>query len=168
VKGAAIAQRPLFDTSKLSTADRILLGGSALFVIDSFLPWQRFCSPGVGEFPGECVNFSLWSGDASLLGVLAGLAAILLLIGGTLTLAKVAMPLTIPASTVLTWLSFGTTGFAILKFLFVMTNDAGYGAYIGLVLALAIAYGGWMKMQEARVLPPPAVGGGTEPRPYNP
>jgi hypothetical protein len=163
-----MAQRPSLDMSKLSTADKILLGGGLLFLIGSFLPWQRICSAGIQDRPGECTSFSMWSGDASILGVLAGLMAIILLVAGGLTLAGVALPVTVPPSAVLSGLALGTAGVALLKFLFIVGSDAGYGAFIGFILTVAIAYGGWMKMQEAKILPPPTAGGGTEPGPYNP
>lgn len=156
-----MGQRPSFDMSKLTTADRILLGGAALFVIDSFLPWQRACLAFEGF--SECFSASAWGGDASWAGVIAGLLAILLLAAGVAGLAGVAMPPTMPMATVMSWLAFGVALFAILKFLLVVTNEAGFAAFIGLVLALVIAYGGWMKMQEASVLPRPPAFGGTEP-----
>jgi hypothetical protein len=161
-----MAQRPSFDMSKLSTADKILLGGAALFLIDSFLPWQRVCVEVAGF--STCASASAWGGNGSWAGVIAGLLAILLLAAGIAGLAGIAMPPTMPMQTVISWLAFGTALFAVLKFLLVVTNEVYFFAFIGVILALAIAYGGWMKMQEARVLPPPAVGGGTEPGPYNP
>jgi hypothetical protein len=161
-----MTQRQSFDMSKLSTADRILLGGAALFLIDSFLPWQRVCVE-ILEF-SECASASAWGGDASWAGVLAGLLALLLLAAGVAGLAGIAMPPTMPMQTVVSWLAFGTAGFTIIKFLLIVTKSSFIFAYIGLVIALAIAYGGWMKMQESKVLPPPAVTGGTEPGPYNP
>jgi hypothetical protein len=151
-----MAQRPSFDMTKLTTADKILLGGALLFVINSFLPWQRACV-GEGAFR-FCASFSAWGGTASWLGVLAGLLAILLLLAGGLSLAGVAMPPTMPVPTVMSWLAFGTALVAVLKFLLVVTESVFFFAFIGLILALVIAYGGWMKTQEVKVLPPPAVG----------
>jgi hypothetical protein len=156
-----MAQRPSFDMTKLTTADRILLGAAVLFVIASFLPWQRVCV-GEGAFR-FCVSFSAWNGTASWAGVLAGLLAIALLLAGGLSLAGVAMPPTMPAPTVMSWLAFGTALFAALKFLLVIGEGVFFFAFIGLILAVAIAYGGWMKMQETRALPPPAMG--SEPGP---
>jgi hypothetical protein len=161
-----MAQRPSFDMSKLSTADKILLGGSALFLIDSFLPWQRVCLE-VAGFSGGCISANAWGGDASWAGILASLAAILLLLASVAGLAGVAMPPTMPMQAIVSWLALGTTLFAVLKFLLIVTNEAYFFAYLGLIIALGLAYGGWMKMQEAKVLPPPAMGG-TEPGPYNP
>lgn len=157
-----MAQRPSFDMNNLSTADKILLGAALLFVIDSFLPWQRVCI----EVPGfsQCVSANAWGGDAPLAGFIAGLLATLLLAAGAAGLAGVAMPPTMPMPTIISWLAFGTALFTLLKVLLIVGKSAFLFAYIGLILAVAIAYGGWMKMQEARVLPPP-VGGTMEPGP---
>ena len=38
--------------------------------------------------------------------------------------------------------------FGLLKFLLVVTNEPALGAFIGLVLILAIGYGAWMRFQE--------------------
>jgi hypothetical protein len=162
-----MAQRPSFDMSKLSTADKILLGGSALFLIDSFLPWQRVCIE-VAGFSAGCASANAWGGDASWAGILASLLATLLLLASVAGLAGVAMPPTMPMPMVMSWLAFGTALFGVLKFLLIITNEAYFFAYLGVLIALGLAYGGWMKMQEARVLPPPSVSGGTESGPYNP
>ena len=33
-----------FDMSKMSTAEKLMAGGSILLLLDSFLPWQKFCA----------------------------------------------------------------------------------------------------------------------------
>jgi hypothetical protein len=54
-----MAQRPTFDMSKLTTADKILLGAGALFFIDTFLRWQKFfCIKSV--FISGCATASAW------------------------------------------------------------------------------------------------------------
>src|SRR6266571_1665564 len=71
-KGVRMAQRPGFDMSKVSTNDKILLGVTAAFLIDSFLPWQRVCVS-VGALGKVCGSASAWGGSASWAGVIAGL-----------------------------------------------------------------------------------------------
>jgi len=141
-----MAQRPSFDLTKVSTADKILLGGSLLMFIDSFLPWQRVC---LGIL-GICPSANAWGGNGSFFGVMLGLFTIALLIGQIMTVAGVAMPPGVPVSTVLAGLTFGTVLFALIKFLIVVGKSGSYGAWIGLILAIAIAYGGYMKMQEGK------------------
>ena len=149
-----MAQRPSFDMTKLSTADKILAGGSLLLFIDSFLSWQRVCSadiPGLGRI---CASANAWGGNGSFAGVLMSLLALLLLAGTVAVVAGVSLPVTIPTSTVLSGLTAGTVLFGIIKFLFVVGNHGALGAWIGLILILAVAYGGYMKMQEQKTVPP--------------
>jgi hypothetical protein len=142
-----MSQRPSFDLKKISTADKILLGGTLLMFIDTLLPWQRACV-------GICVTINAWGGNGAFAGVLLGLFIIALLIGGVVTAAGVAVPPGVSVSAVMAGLTFGTVFFALIKFLFVIGNFIGYGAWIGLILAIVIAYGGFMKMQEAKAVPP--------------
>ena len=57
-----------FDMSKMSTAEKLLAGGSILLLIDSFLPWQSACASDIlgdlgalGEFD-TCGSVSMWGG----------------------------------------------------------------------------------------------------------
>ena len=78
--------------TKLSTADKILLGGALLMFIDTLLPWQRACA-------AICDTANAWGGNGSFVGVLLGLFTFLLLIGEVVIVAGVAMPPNIPVST---------------------------------------------------------------------
>jgi hypothetical protein len=144
-----MAQRPSFDLTKLTTADKILLGGSLLMFIDTLLPWQRACG-------AICDTANAWGGNGAFVGVLLGLFTFILLIVEVLTVAGVEIPPTIPVPTVVGALVIGTVLFALIKFLIVIGKFGSYGAWIGLVLAIVIAYGGFMKMQEAKAVSPPA------------
>jgi len=135
-----MSQRPAFDLAKLSAADRILVGGSLLLFIDSFLRWQT--------------GVNAWGGTAGFAGVLMALFALLLVAGAALAALSVGMPVGVPVSTVMAGLTEGTVLFGIIKLLFVVANHAKAGAWIGLVLVLVVAYGGYRKMQAERVAPP--------------
>lgn len=166
-----MAQRPSFDMTKLSTADKILAGGALLLFLDSLiLHWQSVCAPKVTvgniSLGGQCVGWSAWSGSGSFAGILMGLFALLLLAATIAVISGMSLPLTIPTSTVLSGLTAGTVLFGIIKFLFVVGNHAGIGAWIGLILILVVAYGGYMKMQEQKVIPPST--GFTPPPPAGP
>lgn len=145
-----MGQRPSFDMARLSTADKILLVASALFFIDSFLPWQRVCAAAFGDFPGICVSANLWGGNGSFFGLLAGLLALALLIWEGLSVAGVNLNVNMPRGMVSAALAGGVLLFTVIKFLFVIGNSPGIGAWLGLILALAIAYGGYMKWQEEK------------------
>ena len=144
-------QRPSFDMTKLSTADKILLGGSLLLFIDSFLAWQRVCVSVVGVRIG-CASANAWSGNGSFAGVLMAILALLLFLAVGATAMGIAMP-NVPVATVNAVLTGGTVLFGVIKFILAVTNHGGYGAWIGLILLIALAYGGYMKMQEGNVRP---------------
>ncbi len=131
-----------FDISKLSTASKILLGAGALYLIDLLLAWQRVC------FVGQCITASGIDG----IGVLNLLLVIVLLVWEGLALANV--EINIPRALVSAGIAAGILLFTILKI--IVDNDSIYiFAWIGLLLALAIGYGGWMRWQEHQ-----AAGGG--------
>ena len=154
-----MSQRPSFDVSKLSTPDKILGGGALLLFIDSFLSWQKRCFDfsGVG-LAKVCGKANAWSGNGGFLGTLMALAALLLVVGLALTLAGVAMPQGVPVPTVMAGLTGATVLFGLIKFIIAVTKNGAFGAYLGLILILAVAYGGYMKMQEGKATSPPSGG----------
>lgn len=160
-----MAQRSSFNVSKLSSADKILLGAAVLLLIDSFIPWQRVCVPGVDigktHVGGFCGSASMWSGSGSFLGVLTGIFLIVLIAWLGANAAGMSMQVGMPASSVTSILVAGTVLFGIIKFFLSAFNHGWLGAWIGLILLLGIAYGGYMKMQEpSATAAPPATGGG--------
>jgi hypothetical protein len=163
-----MAQRPSFDMGRMSTGSKILAGASALFFIDSFLPWNRVCVGGgtVGgiDIPGACISANLWHG----VGILAALLAIVLLVEEGLKMAGVAMKAGTPVGPIVLSLSVGVLVFTILKVI-IDSEFLSFGAWVGIVLSVAIAYGGYMRFQEEKAgmpppaAPPPAPGGGFTP-----
>jgi hypothetical protein len=132
-----MSQRPSFRLARLSAADRILVGGSLLLLIDSFLDWQA--------------GLNAWGGSGAFAGVLMALFALLLLVGEVMAAFRVAMPAGVPVSTVMGGLTVGEALFGIIKFLFVVANHPRAAAWIGLVLIVVVTYGGYMKMQAERI-----------------
>jgi len=149
-----MSQRPSFDVSKLSTPDKILGGGAVLLFLESLIfPWQRVCVD-LGLLGRTCGGSSnAWGGSGSFVGVLMGLCALLLVVGMVMTLAGVAMPEGVPVPTVMTALTAGAVIFGLIKFLIAVTNHGAYGAWMGLIFILVVAYGGYMKMQEGKAMP---------------
>ncbi len=144
-----MAQRPGFDMARMSTASKILLGASLLYVIDSFLPWNRFCFE-VAGITGGCAGVSLWHG----VGLIAGLLAIALLVLEALRAFGTNLG-TMPQRTldmVSVGLAAGIVLFTILRIV-IDSEFLSFGAWIGIVLALALAYGGYMRWQEAKAAP---------------
>src|SRR5437868_2460577 len=69
-----------FDMASMSLADKLLLGGAVLLVIDIFMPWQGVCA-NLGPIGGNfCVNVKATSGDAGFLGVLMLIGALGLIV----------------------------------------------------------------------------------------
>jgi hypothetical protein len=158
-----------FDMSKMSTAEKLLAGGSILLLIDSFLPWQRFCVDlgGLEDLVGDvggCVSASMWSGNGGFAGVIAGLLTIALIVLGVLSMtgsmANMNMG-SMSADKLTGFLGLGVVAFGLLKFLLVLTNDPGWAAFVGLVLLAAIGWGAWQKVQSSGGFQMGDTGGGT-------
>lgn len=144
-----MAQGSGFDMSKMSTASKILLGGGVLFLIDTFLPWQRVCLD-LGALGGDvCGSAS----GASGIGIINLLLAVALVVWEGLALAGVDVPA--PKNMVSAALAGGIVVFTLLKIL-VDSEALFLFAFVGIVLALVIGYGGWMRWQEGSVASPPA------------
>lgn len=147
-----------FDMSKMSTAEKLLAGGSILLLIDSFFPWQ---SVGFGDLLGVDLNFNMWQGSGSFFGIVAGLLALALVVVGIASMMGAMSNMnmgTMTADKLVAWLGAGVFVFGILKFIFALTESPAWGAFVGLVLLAAIGYGAWQKLQETGGL---SMGGGT-------
>ena len=132
-----------FDMSSMSTAAKILLGAGILYIIDTFLPWQRVCIDIGLDIPGAsgCASAS----GASGIGVLNLILAIALVAWEGMSLAGA--DIKAPKALVSAGLAGALVIFTILKI--VIDSEAIYFfAWIGLVLALVIGYGGYMRWQE--------------------
>jgi len=152
-----MGQRPSFNLNRLSTASRILLIASLLYFIDLFLKWQRVCVD-LGPFGKACPGVSGWHG----IGVLNGILVIVILVMEIVLLANIEVNVGTPALRNMTEaaLAGALLVFTVIKIL--VDHQALYiWAWIGLVLAVIIAYGGYMRWQEATVTtpPPPSAGG---------
>lgn len=126
-----------FDMSKMSTASRILIIAGVLYIIDLFLAWQ---SVDLGPVLG-----SVTANGVSGIGVLNLLLAIALVAWEVMAVAGV--EINAPRSLISAALAGGIVLFTILKII-VDSESIGIFAWIGLVLALVIGYGGWMRWQE--------------------
>ncbi len=154
-----------FDMSKMSTAEKLLAGGSILLLIDSFFPWQSVDLGGLEDLIGGIDNsINMWQGSGSIFGVLAGLLAIALVVAGVLSMtgSMASMNMgSMSADKVIGFLGLGVAGFGLLKFILVVTNSPGWAAFVGLVLLAAIGYGAWQKVQSSGGFQTSGTGGGT-------
>jgi hypothetical protein len=135
--------------AELSNGTKVLLVGGLLLLIDSFLAWQQV-SAGVGDFK-ITASANMWHG----IGVLAGLLVLALLIWEGLQVAGITMQLQLPVSVALisVGLAAATALFVIIKFL--IANEARHWpAWIGLILAIVVAGGGWLRFGESAAAAP--------------
>jgi hypothetical protein len=131
-----------FDMSKMSTASKILLGAGVLYFIDMFFQWNRAC---VLSF---CAGVNGWHG----LGLLNGVLVLVIIVMEVLLLAGVNVDIGTPTMRmqIEAGLAFGVLLFTILKVI-VDNEFLSWPAWVGLILALVIGYGGWMRWQESTV-----------------
>ncbi len=125
-------------------AQLMLIGGVLLF-IDLFLPWQDFDVGGLADELGVDATFSGWRG----IGFILGLLTIVLLAWLIVRVASVNIPL--PVSTAMTGALLGTLIliFAVIKLLTILGDEATLWAWVGVALAVLIAVGAFMTVQEA-------------------
>jgi hypothetical protein len=124
---------------------QVLLVAGILLLIDSFLDWQQVSAGGF------TVGVSMWEG----VGIVAGLLLIALLISEGVQVAGLHKNLDLPVSATLisVVLAVGVAAFTIIKFL--VANEARHWpAWVGLILAIVIAIGAWLKYQEAPTATP--------------
>jgi hypothetical protein len=126
-------------------AQLMLIAGVLLF-IDLFLPWQDFDVGGIADEFGVDATFSGWRGFA---GVVLGLLTIVLLAWLAVRLASVNIPL--PVSTAMTGALIGAliAAFGVIKLLTILGDEATIWAWIGTILAILVAVGAFMAVQEA-------------------
>ena len=103
-------------------------------------------------------------GNGGWAGVIMGILLIILLIWEGTQLAEMPMNLSIGVTPTkgTAYLGFAVVIFGLLKFIFAITNEGSLGAWIGLVLLIAIGYGSWMKFQEPETVAAPPASGGSD------
>jgi hypothetical protein len=157
-----MAQSKGFDMSKMDTGHKILLGAGIAYLIVLFLPWQRVCIDLGLDIPGAsgCASAS----GASGIGVINLLLVIGLIAWETMGLAGV--EINAPKQLVSAGLVGAIVVFTVLKIL-VDSEALYFFAWIGLILAVVLGYGGWLRWQahQASGGSSSAGGGGGMPAP---
>lgn len=153
-----MAQSKGFDMSKMDTGHKILLGSGIAYLIVLFLPWQRVCIDlGIDIPGGSCVSLN----GASGVGIINLLLVVALVAWEGMGVAGV--DIKAPRQLVSAGLAFAIVIFTILKI--VTDSEALYlFAWIGVILAGVIGYGGWLRWQ-AHQAAGGAGGGGAVPPP---
>jgi hypothetical protein len=134
------------DLSKLSSGDRIVVITGALLVFDLlFLPWISVTIPLYGT-----VSYSGISAPNGFLGFLAALAAAAMvaqILVSRFTSARVP-DLRVPWPRAHMLGGVFVLALLLLK-LILHTNLLGFGAYLGILLAAGLAFGGYTVNQES-------------------
>lgn len=147
------------DLKALSRSTQIILGAGLLLLIDTFFAWQKVSLEVAGvEVVSASVN--AWHG---FWGVVMGLALIALLVWVGLQVANVNLNLNVPDRTVTAGLAGVVFVFAVLKNL--IDDYSAWASYVGIVLAAAVAFGAWLRLQEPEVAAAPVPPATPEPPP---
>ena len=148
-------QRPGgFDVNRLTTGQKVLLGGGILYLIVLFFPWFGVGGElgDLGEALGVDTSVSGFSG----LGVFSGILVFLLLVWEGMAAAGSGVKLGTTSPALVGAILGGLAALTgILNVLFNM-SVAQISAWIGVVVAVALLYGAYVRFQESKV-------GGTAP-----
>jgi len=124
------------DISQLTHGAKLVIGATVAFLIVSLFSWQS-----VDTVIGS-VSWNMWHGW----GVLAGLLAIAIIVWEGLRLANLKIEIGLTPAMVTAALAILLVLATILKFL--VDNEARtFWAWLGLLLAIAVAVGAWLNMK---------------------
>jgi|SRR5579883_598612 len=140
---------------ELSLGRRLVLVAGVLLFIDTFLDWQRV-SIGVSGIVSVSAGQSAWHG---FWGVGLGLLVVAIVLWVVAHALEIRLPANLPDGVVTLALGVLIPVFAILK---ALTDDyVHWPAYVGIVLAAAIAWGAWLVFAESGERLPHVTAGGT-------
>ena len=142
-----------FDVSKLSTGDKVVLGGAGVFFIWTFIPvWYKF-SAGVAGMVGCSVSKNGWAG----LTWVAAIMSIIALAEIAIKILNVKMSLPVKRGLI----HLGVAGIALLFTLLGLVSKPtlygmSWGLFVAIVIALVWVYGAYMMYSEPEAAAPPA------------
>jgi hypothetical protein len=147
-------QRPAgFNMSSLTQGQRILGIASLVLLISLFLPWERF-----EVFQGEIFGIE---GSANISGISSSPLGwlVLLLILGLLVfeglLVSGAIRGNFNGALIAAAIGGGIVLLGLIMFLTVLGNIS-WGAFVGLIALLGVAYGAWLRFNESKTTAPPS------------
>jgi hypothetical protein len=137
----------------LSRSSQLLLGAGLLLFIFLFFDWQQVCASGI------CGGQTGWHGW----GVLVGILVIALVVWEAAQVFAVKVELPVKPALLSAGLAAAVLLFTVIKFL-VDNEFRHWPAWIGLILAIVIGFGGFLRwsgdapreLQAARTTPPAA------------
>lgn len=155
-----------FNWARLSMGSKGLLVAGLLFVISCFLNWVDVASEveaitgiDISNLPGAQDTGLNAMGTSPLFGTLALIAALALVVWEGMIAAGVNVKAgTMSPAMLSAILGWAAAGFGVITFI-VALQAVAWGAFLGLVLALALAYAAYVRFQESKVgtAPPPPV-----------
>lgn len=148
------------DLSKLTQSEKIILGaGAALLIVLVALPWHKYPFVLADLVRSPSYNRTAIQSPGSFWGVLALLAVaamVAVVVATRFTSAKVP-DLPLPLGQAMFFAGVGVAALLVIK-LIADTDFLAFGAYLGVLLGGAMAYGGVLYRKEAGDSPaePPA------------
>ena len=133
--------------SALSRGTQVLAAAGLLLLIDMFLPWQDFGDAVGGDIAESLGVDATWNAWHGFWGVLMGLMVIALLAWVIARIMDVRLPVEVPDGPITVALGGLILLFALIKNL--ADDYSTIWSYIGVLLAAAVAYGAWLRYQEA-------------------
>jgi hypothetical protein len=125
----------------LGRGAQLMLVGGVLLFIDMFFAWQKVDLGPLGDY-----TRSGWYGAG---GVILGILTVILLAWLIVRIASVNIPLPVSTAMSAAVIAVLILIFAIIKFLSILGDAQTFWAWVGLALAIVIAVGGFMAVQEA-------------------
>lgn len=142
-----------FDMSKLSTGDKLVLGGAGVYLIWIFLPFWYSCCSFLG-FTESVATVNGFRGVLIISWILA-LVAIIEVVVSKMMGTSMNLPMKRGV------IHLGVAGLALLfTLLGLVAKTTGltlsWGIFVGLLLALVWTYGAYMTYSEPETMAPPA------------
>jgi len=125
----------------LGRGAQLMLVGGVLLFIDMFFAWQKVDLGPLGDY-----TRSGWYGAG---GVILGILTVILLSWLIVRIASVNIPLPVSTAMSAAVIAVLILIFAIIKFLSILGDAQTFWAWLGLALAIVVAVGGFMAVQEA-------------------
>ena len=143
------------ERASVSVSGVVVLGLTALYLADLFLPWQRVCFSGafLDRVISACLSGSAFQASAAGVGIVSGVVSAALIVWLALEAAGVSL---VPGweDVVERGLSWGVVGSGAVKWIAVIGKAAAVGAFLGLGLLISIAVAATVRMQTPRPVVP--------------